>query len=132
MIVNGPWSTADILSGPGVQALVQPRGRRDPAGPGRPGLADRRQRLRDQPKNSKNVDAAYKFDHVADLRPRQAVFAAKNNLLPTRGSAYKLAAVKKNRLIVGVPAADEGRDGSRRDRRAARSTPTSARTCRRC
>ena len=49
MIVNGPWSTADILQGKEFAKLVEPRRRTDPEGAGRAGLAGRRERVRDQP-----------------------------------------------------------------------------------
>lgn len=99
MIVNGPWSTADILQGKefakssnlGVAPI--PKG---PAGQGSPvggnGFVVSR--------NSKNVDAAYRFIYWLTSPAQQAEFAAKNNLLPSRTSSYKQAAVKKNRIIV--------------------------------
>jgi arabinogalactan oligomer/maltooligosaccharide transport system substrate-binding protein len=99
MIVNGPWSTADILQGKefarpsnlGVAPI--PKG---PGGQGSPvgghGFVIGR--------NSDNVDAAYKFAYWLTQPAQEAEFAAKNNLLPSRASAYKQAAVKKNRIIV--------------------------------
>jgi arabinogalactan oligomer / maltooligosaccharide transport system substrate-binding protein len=99
MIVNGPWSTADALQGKefarpsnlGVAPI--PKG---PGGQGSPvgghGFVISR--------NSDNVDAAYKFAYWLTQPAQQAEFAAKNNLLPSRASAYKQAAVKKNRIIV--------------------------------
>jgi arabinogalactan oligomer/maltooligosaccharide transport system substrate-binding protein len=99
MIVNGPWATADILQGAqfkspsnlGVAPI--PKG---PGGQGSPvggnGFVISR--------SSKNVDASYRFIHWLTSPAQQAEFAAKNNLLPSRASSYKQAAVKKNRIIV--------------------------------
>lgn len=99
MIVNGPWSTADILQGKefakssnlGVAPI--PKG---PGGQGSPvggnGFVISR--------NADNVDAAYKFIYWLTSAAQQAEFAAKNNLLPSRASSYKQDAVKKNRIIV--------------------------------
>ena len=98
MIVNGPWSTADILQGSAFKSssnlgvIVIPKG---PGGQGSPvgghGFVIS--------KSSKNVDAAYKLMSYLTSSPALGVWAAKNNLLPARVSAYKLAAVKTNRLI---------------------------------
>jgi arabinogalactan oligomer/maltooligosaccharide transport system substrate-binding protein len=99
MIVNGPWSTADALQGKefarpsnlGVAPI--PKG---PGGQGSPvgghGFVISR--------NSDKADAAYRFAYWLTQAPQQAEFASKNNLLPSRASAYKQAAVKKNRIIV--------------------------------
>jgi arabinogalactan oligomer/maltooligosaccharide transport system substrate-binding protein len=99
MIVNGPWATADVLQGKefknpsnlGVAPI--PKG---PGGQGSPvggnGFVITR--------NSDNVDEAYKFIYWLTSPAQQAQFAAKNNLLPSRASAYRQAAVKKNRIIV--------------------------------
>jgi arabinogalactan oligomer/maltooligosaccharide transport system substrate-binding protein len=98
MIVNGPWSTADALQGKefakssnlGVAPI--PKG---PGGQGSPvggnGFVISR--------NSDNADAAYRFIYWLTQPAQQAEFAAKNNLLPSRVSAYQQAAVKKNRII---------------------------------
>lgn len=99
MIVNGPWSTADVLSGPAFksstnfQVAVLPPG---PGGQGSPigGASFVISR------NSKNVKDAYTFISWLTAPAQQAVFATKNNLLPSHVSAYKLPSVKKNRLIV--------------------------------
>lgn len=100
MIVNGPWATADILSGKafknranlGVAAV--PRG---PAGQGSPVGGHSYVISR----KSKSVDAAYRFVAYLSRAANQATFAAKNNLLPTRKSAYNTAAVKRNPIIQG-------------------------------
>jgi arabinogalactan oligomer/maltooligosaccharide transport system substrate-binding protein len=98
MIVNGPWATADILSGTAFKNRANlgvapvPRG---PAGQGSPVgghsyVISRR---------AKSVDAAYKFVQWLSRAANQATFASKNNLLPTRQTAYKTAAVKRNPII---------------------------------
>jgi len=99
MIVNGPWSTADVLSGPqfkkstNFQVAVLPPG---PGGQGSPigGASFVISR------NSQHAKEAYEFISWLTAPAQQAVFAEKNNLLPSHVSAYKLPAVKKNRLIV--------------------------------
>lgn len=99
MIVNGPWSTADILNGPSFKAssnlgvLVIPKGpggsQGSPVGGNGFVIA----------KGTKNADAAFKVISFLTSGPAQAAWAAQNNLLPSRASSYKLAAVKTNRLI---------------------------------
>jgi arabinogalactan oligomer/maltooligosaccharide transport system substrate-binding protein len=98
MIVNGPWATADILSGTAFKNRANlgvapvPRG---PAGQGSP-VGGHSYVIS---KRAKNVDAAYKFVQWLSRAGNQAVFAQKNNLLPTRQSAYKTRAVKANPII---------------------------------
>jgi arabinogalactan oligomer/maltooligosaccharide transport system substrate-binding protein len=100
MIVNGPWSTADVLSGKAFKSSANFGVAPIPKGPtgltgspvgGHSYVISR---------SSKNVDAAYTFIQWMSQAKQQAVFAAKNNLLPTRVSAYKLPEVTKNRIIV--------------------------------
>jgi arabinogalactan oligomer/maltooligosaccharide transport system substrate-binding protein len=99
MIVNGPWSTADVLSGPqfkssgNFQVAVLPRG---PGGQGSPigGASFVIGRT------SKNTREAYAFVQWLTAPAQQATFADRNNLLPSRESAYKDPAVRKNRIIV--------------------------------
>jgi len=99
MIVNGPWSTADILQGPefkspsnlGVAPVPKgPTGKQGSPVGGNGFVISR---------NSKNVAAAYNFISFLTKGPAQAAFAAKNNLLPSRISSYKIPAVKTNRII---------------------------------
>jgi arabinogalactan oligomer/maltooligosaccharide transport system substrate-binding protein len=98
MIVNGPWATADVLAGTafknkanlGVAPL--PRG---PAGQGSPVGGHSYVISR----KAKNVAAAYKFVAFLSKASNQATLAAKNNLLPTRKSAYQAPAVKRNAII---------------------------------
>jgi arabinogalactan oligomer/maltooligosaccharide transport system substrate-binding protein len=99
MIVNGPWSSSDVLSGPAFksssnfQVAVLPRG---PGGQGSPvgggGFVISR--------NSQHVKEAYTFMSWLTAPAQEAVFAEKNNLLPSRVSAYAIPSVKKNRIIV--------------------------------
>jgi arabinogalactan oligomer/maltooligosaccharide transport system substrate-binding protein len=99
MIVNGPWSTADVLSGPAFksstnfQVAVLPPG---PAGQGSPigGASFVISR------NSQHAKEAYTFISWLTAPAQEAVFATQNNDLPSHVSAYKLPDVKKNRLIV--------------------------------
>jgi arabinogalactan oligomer/maltooligosaccharide transport system substrate-binding protein len=99
MIVNGPWATADILQGSAFKSSTNLGVAPVPKGPGGQG----------SPVGgngfvlSRNVDdaaAAYKFIYWLTQPAQQAVFASKNNLLPSRQSAYKNASVKSNRIIV--------------------------------
>ena len=99
MIVNGPWSTADVLSGPqfkstgNFQVAVLPPG---PGGQGSPigGASFVVSR------GSQHVKEAYDFISWLTAPAQEAVFASKNNDLPSRVSAYKLPSVKTNRIIV--------------------------------
>jgi arabinogalactan oligomer/maltooligosaccharide transport system substrate-binding protein len=99
MIVNGPWSTADILSGSAFKASSNlgvapvPKG---PAGQGSP-VGGHSWVIG---RNTQHLDEAYTFIQWLSQAPQQAQFAAKNNLLPTRVSAYKDPTVKTNRIIV--------------------------------
>lgn len=100
MIVNGPWASADVLQGPEFKSSANlgvapiPKGASGQQGSpvGGNGFVISR--------NTKNADAAYKFIYWLTSAPQQAEFAAKNNLLPSRKSAYKLASVKKNRILI--------------------------------
>lgn len=98
MIVNGPWSTADILSGSafkdptnlGIAAVpAGPAGQGSPVGGHSYVVAA----------NSTNKDAAYEFISWINQAEHQGLLAEKNNLLPTRKSAYQLPAVTGNRLV---------------------------------
>lgn len=99
MIVNGPWSTADILQGPqfvrpsnlGVAPIPKGPGGKQGSPVGGNGFVIS--------KNSKNVGATYNLISFLTKGPAQAAFAAKNNLLPSRVSSYKIASVKTNRII---------------------------------
>ncbi|MCK4271745.1 extracellular solute-binding protein [bacterium] len=100
MIINGPWATADILAGEqfsdpanlGVTRI--PRG---PAGYGSP-VGGHNYVIAS---SCKDVPAAYEFIHFLNQAEHQALFAQKNNLLPTRRSAYDLPGVADNPIIQG-------------------------------
>ena len=112
MIVNGPWASTDLLSGPafkkstnlGVAVIPPgPGGQGSPIGGGALAIS----------RNSKNVDAAYTFVKWLTDPAQQAVIADKNNDLPTHISAYKLPQVKKNRIIVAfLPQLNKATDRS--------------------
>ena len=99
MIVNGPWSTADILSGPAFKKPSNLGVAPVPKGPGGQGspVGGHNYVIG---RNTDNLTAAYTFIHWMDEPSQMAQFAAKNNLLPARVSAYKDPAVKTNRIIV--------------------------------
>lgn len=99
IIVNGPWSTADILQGSqfasssnlGVAPIPKgPQGKQGSPVGGNGFVIS---------KNSKNVAAAYRFIYYLTSPAAQATFASKNNLLPSRVSSYKRPAVRTNRII---------------------------------
>jgi arabinogalactan oligomer/maltooligosaccharide transport system substrate-binding protein len=100
MIFNGPWATADILSGEefadpsnlGVTRIPQ-----GPAGYGSP-VGGHNYVITS---SSRDVPTAYKFIHFLNRAEHQALFATENNLLPTRRSAYDLPEVVDNRIIQG-------------------------------
>jgi arabinogalactan oligomer/maltooligosaccharide transport system substrate-binding protein len=100
MIVNGPWSTADVLSGPAFkssnnfQVAVLPKGPTGKQGSPIGGASFVVSR------NSKNPKEAYTFIQWLTSAAQQATFATKNNLLPSHVSAYKDPTVRKNRIIV--------------------------------
>jgi arabinogalactan oligomer/maltooligosaccharide transport system substrate-binding protein len=100
MIVNGPWSTADVLSGDEFKSSSNFGLAPIPAGAGGKQGSPVGGHSYVIGRNSKNVDEAYTFIQWMSQSAQQAVLAAKNNLLPTRKSAYALPEVKKNRIIV--------------------------------
>jgi arabinogalactan oligomer/maltooligosaccharide transport system substrate-binding protein len=98
MIVNGPWATADILQGSAFRNPANlgiapvppgPKGQGSPVGGHSYVIAAK----------TKNADAAYRFASWMNRAANQAVLATRNNLLPTRKSAYNVPAVKKNRIL---------------------------------
>ena len=98
MIENGPWATSDVLSGKAfankanLGVAPMPRG---PGGQGSPVGGHSYVISR----NARDVAAAYKFIRFLSKASNQATLAAKNNLLPTRKSAYQVPAVKNNAII---------------------------------
>ncbi|NUP91213.1 MAG: extracellular solute-binding protein [Candidatus Sumerlaeia bacterium] len=99
-ILNGPWATADLLAGPEFS---------DPANLGiAPVPHSEGGDVRVAPVGGHTLvisagcdepEAAYLFIHWLTQPGQQAVFAERNNLLPTRESAYSLPAVQGNRLV---------------------------------
>lgn len=101
MIINGPWATSDILSGDEFTSDNSNLGVAPfPKGPGGQG----------SPVGGHNYviyagteypDEVYQFIDFINQAKYQAIFAVKNNLLPTRKSAYEIAEVKANPIIQG-------------------------------
>jgi arabinogalactan oligomer/maltooligosaccharide transport system substrate-binding protein len=99
MIINGPWSTSDILDGEEFKNNPDNLGiTRIPAG--KNGFAS--------PvgghnyvisSNTKYFKESWDLVKFLSLPKNQEKFALKNNLLPTRKSTYNLPNVKKNHLI---------------------------------
>ncbi len=98
MVINGPWSTADILDGPEFKDPANLGITRIPKGPGGWG----------SPVGGHNYVVSAETDHLMATwelvdflsRPEnQARFALRNNLLPTRNSTYALPSVKANTVI---------------------------------
>jgi arabinogalactan oligomer/maltooligosaccharide transport system substrate-binding protein len=98
MVINGPWSTADDLSGSaftdksnlGVAAV--------PAGPGGQGGPTGGHNLVVYA-GSKNLNPSYLFIAFMNSASSQAFIASKNNTLPTRTSAYSMPEVTGNALL---------------------------------
>jgi arabinogalactan oligomer/maltooligosaccharide transport system substrate-binding protein len=99
MIVNGPWSSADILSGEAFKSSGNFQVSPIPAGPGGQGSPIGGASFVIS-RNSKHAKEAYTFIQWLTSPAQEAVFATENNLLPSRVSAYSIPAVKKNRVIV--------------------------------
>jgi arabinogalactan oligomer/maltooligosaccharide transport system substrate-binding protein len=99
MIVNGPWSTADVLSGPAFKSSTNFKVAVLPPGPGGQGSPIGGASFVIS-RNSQHVKEAYTFISWLTAPAQEAVFATQNNDLPSRVSAYKLPDVKKNRIIV--------------------------------
>jgi arabinogalactan oligomer/maltooligosaccharide transport system substrate-binding protein len=99
MILNGPWSTADVLSGPSFKSSKNFGVATLPPGPGGQGSPIGGHSFVIS-RSSEHAAEAYTFISWLTAPAQEAVFATKNNLLPSRTSAYTLPDVKKNRLIV--------------------------------
>ena len=99
MILNGPWSTSDILTGKAFKnsenlgVAVIPKGVKygSPVGGHSYVLYA----------GSKLKDLSFKFISFLSQKKHQVEFAKKHNLLPTRRSAYLDPAVKSNKLLQG-------------------------------
>lgn len=98
MIINGPWATADILSGPEFKdpnnfgILPIPTG---PSGLTGSPLGGHNYVIA---ASSKHREAAYKFIEFINSKDAQAKLNAKNNIMPTHKSAYDIDSVKANRI----------------------------------
>ena len=98
MIVNGPWATADLLQGKAFANKANfgvapvPRG---PGGQGSPVGGHSYVISR----TAANKSAAYTFIQWIDQAQNQEQLAIKNNLLPTRKSAYARPGVKANPIL---------------------------------
>lgn len=98
MIINGPWSTSDVLDGPafkdpknfGIARI--PRG---PAGWGSP-VGGHNYVIS---ANTTKLFASWDLVSFLSRPENQARFALKNNLLPTRKSTYERPEVKANPII---------------------------------
>lgn len=107
MILNGPWATADLLADGEFKDANNLGIATIPAGPegkfgspmGGHGFVISA--------NTKNREAAYKLIEFITAKENQAKFASKNNLLPTRKSAYDLDELKNNRIIADFKAVIE-------------------------
>jgi arabinogalactan oligomer/maltooligosaccharide transport system substrate-binding protein len=98
MIINGPWATADILSGAEFKDANNFGVFPIPSGPdGKSGspLGGHNYVIS---ANSKNREIAYQFIEFINSKDAQAKLNAKNNLMPTHKSAYELQSVKGNRI----------------------------------
>lgn len=99
MIVNGPWSTADVLDGGEFKAHPENFGiTRLPKGPGGWGSPIGGQDYVVSA-NTKHLFASWDLINFLSRPENQAKFALKNNLLPTRKSTYELPEVKQNTII---------------------------------
>jgi arabinogalactan oligomer/maltooligosaccharide transport system substrate-binding protein len=101
MIINGPWATADVLSGNEFKDPSNFGVAPFPKGPGG---------KQGSPVGGHNYtissgtlypDAAYKFIEFINQPAYQARLAVKNNLIPTRKSTYKISEVKANEIVQG-------------------------------
>ncbi len=98
MIVNGPWSSSDILSGEEFKNPLNlgitriPAGKNgfaSPAGGHNYVIAA----------NTKHLEETWKLVDFLTEPQNQSKFAIRNNLLPTRLATYDLPEVKKNTVI---------------------------------
>lgn len=99
MIINGPWATAEVLASDEFKNTPQnfavtriPRG---PAGYASP-IGGHNFVMA---ANTEKVFASWELISFLSRPENQARFALKNNLLPTRQSAYELQSVQDNRIL---------------------------------
>lgn len=101
MVFQGPWATADLIKGKqfkdnpdnlGIARIPKgPKGYGSPVGGHNYVIA----------RNCNNVQAAVQFIQFLNKTENQVLLAVKNNLLPTRKSAYEDPAVKKLTILQG-------------------------------
>lgn len=98
MIINGPWSTSDILSGEqfkdpsnlGITRIPTDKaGYATPVGGHNYVISA----------NTKHLQETWDLVDFLNQPENQAKFAIKNNLLPTKIAAYEIPEVKNNHLI---------------------------------
>jgi arabinogalactan oligomer / maltooligosaccharide transport system substrate-binding protein len=98
-VINGPWSTADDLKGTAFAKADNLGIAPVPAGSsGKAGAPTGGHNLVVYA-GSKNLDATYLFVAYLNSAQNQATIAAKNNVLPTRTSAYKDPQVAGNPVL---------------------------------
>lgn len=99
MIVNGPWATADILSGSAFKKDPDNFGVANfPKGPGGQGSPVGGHNYVISAK-SKNVDAAYQFISELNAVSNQLMFTRENQLLPTHKAAYDRPQIADDRIM---------------------------------
>lgn len=98
MVVNGPWSTADDLKGSAFANADNLGVATVPAGSAKAGAPIGGHNLVVYA-GSKNLDASYLFVAFLNSAQNQATIAAKNNVLPTRTSAYSDPQVSGDKLL---------------------------------
>lgn len=100
MIINGPWSTSDILTGAAFEdpknlgVTVIPPG---PGGNGSPVGGHSYVVYAGSKKKTESI----KFIQFLSQKKNQVIFANKHNLLPTRKSAYDDPSIVRNPLLQG-------------------------------
>ncbi|MFG1806448.1 extracellular solute-binding protein [Streptomyces sp. NPDC049040] len=101
MLIQGPWSVGDDLTGSAFQGKEANLGYAPvPAGTTGKALAPTGGHDLAVYQGSKNIDAAYLFTQFMTSSASQQTIALKNGTLPTRTSAYT-AEVLKNQTIAG-------------------------------
>jgi len=106
MIINGPWSTSDLLTGREFKDPANLGITRIPAGPkgfatpvGGHSFVISANHETINPKDPTHLKEVWKFVSFMTAAENQAKYALNNNLLPTRNSTYDLPQVKSNRFI---------------------------------
>jgi arabinogalactan oligomer/maltooligosaccharide transport system substrate-binding protein len=103
MVINGPWSTADDLSGSAFADKTNLGVAAVPGGSGGQGGPTGGHNLVVYA-GSKNLNASYLFIAFMNSASSQAFIASKNNTLPTRTSAYAMPEVSGNPLLASFQA----------------------------